>query len=274
VAAQQTVQDRTTFVTFSGPVSVPGRTLPAGTYTFRLADSPSDRHIVQILDRDGGKLVATMLAVPAERAEAEGDPVITFKETPSERPPAVHYWYYAGERQGNELVYPKYQAMQIASASGESVMSVDTTSSDIEDWKKGQMSRVNGNAAPQSTTPSDSHPTSTTASTASTSTTAPTSSTTASTTSQEPTSRPQPATPQTTTPATTAPTTTPDTTAPQTTAPDTTRPQTAAPAASDRNRAVGTSGRSLPKTASELPAVGLIGLLALGAALTLRLARV
>ena len=34
VAAQQTVQDRTTFVTFSAPVAIPGRTLPAGTYTF------------------------------------------------------------------------------------------------------------------------------------------------------------------------------------------------------------------------------------------------
>ena len=29
--------DRLTYVTFSGPVSVPGTTLPAGTYAFRLA---------------------------------------------------------------------------------------------------------------------------------------------------------------------------------------------------------------------------------------------
>src|SRR5215213_4433337 len=77
VAAQPA--DRTTFVTFSGPVSVPGKTLPAGTYTFRLADSPADRHIVQIFDRDQSQLFATVLAVPAERNQAEGDPVITFK---------------------------------------------------------------------------------------------------------------------------------------------------------------------------------------------------
>jgi hypothetical protein len=260
-AAQQTVQDRTTFVTFSGPVSIPGKTLPAGTYTFRLADTQSDRHIVQIMEKDGGNLIATLLAVPADRNEADGDPVVTFKETPSDHPPAVRYWYYAGERAGNEFVYPKSQAMTIARASGESVMSVDSTSSDVNDWKSDQMSRVNGtdaaatSPAASSTTPD----------------------TTASTTSQQPTS-----TPSTTAPATTATptTTTPDTTTPQSTTPATTAPDTsrsASTASSDRGRPVGTSGRTassdLPKTASELPAVGLVGLLALGGALALRFAR-
>jgi hypothetical protein len=126
-AAQSTLADRTTFVTFSGPVSVPGTTLPAGTYTFKIADSQADRHIVQIFNREGTKLFTTLLAVAAERNEADGDPVITFKETPSDRPPAVHYWYYAGEKAGNELVYPKAQAMAIAKASGEGVMAVDSS---------------------------------------------------------------------------------------------------------------------------------------------------
>jgi hypothetical protein len=43
-----------TVVTFSGPVEIPGvhlagmGVLPAGTYVFKLLDSDSDRHIVQI----------------------------------------------------------------------------------------------------------------------------------------------------------------------------------------------------------------------------------
>src|SRR3954469_19618140 len=162
-ASAQTTQDRLTYVTFSGPVSIPGKTLPAGTYTFKLADSPSDRHIVQVFDKDQTKLYATLLAVPADRVEAEGDPVITFKETPSDRPPAVHYWYYAGERSGNEFVYPKNQAMMIASNSNESVMSVDTDSTDFNDWKNGQTSRISGNAAPQSGTDTTAASSSTTA---------------------------------------------------------------------------------------------------------------
>jgi hypothetical protein len=49
-------------------------------------------------------------------------------------------------------------------------------------------------------------------------------------------------------------------------------------ASTDRDRAVGTSGRTaatghLPKTASGLPLVGLIGLVSLGGALALRAAR-
>ena len=51
----------------------------------------------------------------------------------------------------------------------------------------------------------------------------------------------------------------------------TTAPATAEPSA---KTTVGTSGhRHLPKTASELPMVGLIGLFALGGALALRAAR-
>jgi len=173
-ATAQTTQDRLTNVTFSGPVSVPGKTLPAGTYVFKLADSPADRHIVQVFDKDQTQLYATLLAIPADRTEADGDPVITFKETASDRPPAVRYWYYAGERAGNEFVYPKSQAMMIARATGEPVMSVDTDSTSIDDWKAGKTSRVTGNAEPQS---------STTASTTSTSTT----STDTTTTSAQPT---------------------------------------------------------------------------------------
>src|SRR5690349_2995395 len=140
--AQTVPPDRTTFVTFSGPVSIPGTTLPAGTYTFKLLNSDTNRNIVQIFNREGTKLVTTLLAVPATRMEPTGDPIITFKETPSDRPPAVHYWYYAGEVAGNELVYPKDQAMMIARASGEPVMSVDSNGSSIDDWKSGSMSRV------------------------------------------------------------------------------------------------------------------------------------
>jgi len=228
-ASAQTTQDRVTNVTFSGPVAIPGKTLPAGTYQFKLFDSPADRHIVQVFGQDQ-KLIATLLAVPAERPEERGEPVVTFKETRSDQPPAVRYWFYAGERSGNELVYPKSQALTIAQASGEPVMAMETESSDIEALKKADVSKVTGTAEPATTT----------------TTTAPT------------TTTPQP-----------RPTTEPTTTAPPVSAP-TAEPTPPAPAAP-----VGTSGRAkaLPKTASALPAVGLIGLLALASALGVRAMR-
>ena len=284
-AMAQTPADRTTFVTFSGPVSIPGMTLPAGTYSFRLADSQTDRHIVQIFDKDGMKLFTTLLAVPATRNEASGDPVVSFKETPSDRPPAVHYWYYAGEKDGNELVYPKKQALAIASASGESVMSVDSDSTSIDDWKSGSVSRVNGTSTASTTSGTTASTTSsaTTASTTSTASTTTASTTSADTTTAQPPAQPtQPTTtadttsattaqqPAPTAPPVTAPTTTAEQPAPTTAAPAPPPPTVSAPA--PEPMPVGTSG-SLPKTASELPLVGLIGLLALVGAVAMRAAR-
>ena len=268
-SAQGTLADRKTVVTVSGPVSVPGTTLPAGTYVFKIADSPSNKNIVQIFDRDEAKLIATLLAVPAERNEADGDPLITFKETPSDRPPAVRYWYYAGEKSGNEFVYPKAQALMIARASGESVSAVDTDATDIEGWKKGEVTRVTASAEPQSTT---STTTSSTTSTATT--TAPTTSTattTASTTTAPVTTQPEPSQPASA-PVTPAPATTPTPEPMAAPAPVTSAPSIAA---SQPEQPVGTSGRSeaLPRTASELPTVGLIGFLALAGAFAVRAAR-
>jgi hypothetical protein len=268
----QTVADRTTFVTFSGPVSIPGATLPAGTYTFKLADSPANRNIVQVFDKDGMKLFATLLAVAADRTEAEGDPVVTFKETAANRPPAVRYWYYAGERSGSEFIYPKSQAIEIARASGDSVMSVDTDSTSIDDWKKATPSRVTADAAQSSTGTSSSTSTSS-ASTSTSSTTSASSTTTAAPAMQPMTTAP--AQPATTTPEPTsapAPTTAPA----AATAPSPATPRAQPPTAADQT--AGTSGRAepkeLPRTASELPTVGLIGVLALAGALMLRARRV
>src|SRR5260221_7105608 len=193
-AAQGTLADRKTVVTFSGPVSIPGATLPAGTYVFKLADSSANRNIVQVFDKDEAKIINTLLAVPAQRAEPEGDPVVSFKETPADRPPAVKYWYYAGEKDGNEFVYPRAQAMMIASTSGDSVSTVETDSTDMSVWKKSKVTKVTSSST-----------STTTASTAST------------------TTEPMPAASTTTAPTTTEPTTS-TTTAPTPTAPTTTEP--------------------------------------------------
>jgi hypothetical protein len=45
-------RDKKTIVTFSAPVEIPGKALPAGTYVFKLLDSTSNRNILQIFDKD------------------------------------------------------------------------------------------------------------------------------------------------------------------------------------------------------------------------------
>src|SRR5688500_19038812 len=95
--AQGIVPDRSTIVTISAPVSVPGTVLPAGEYLFRLADSNTNRNVVQIFTKDRAKILATLIAIPAQRNEPTGDSVITFRETPANQAPALRYWYFAGE---------------------------------------------------------------------------------------------------------------------------------------------------------------------------------
>jgi len=122
-AAQTDTRDRT-FLTFSGAVEMPGVTLPAGTYVFKLADTPS-RNVVQVWDRDEKKMIGHWLFVQADRPEVSQDTVIMFKETAAGTTPAVHFWYYPGERIGKEFVYPKDQAAKIAARTNERVLTTE-----------------------------------------------------------------------------------------------------------------------------------------------------
>lgn len=124
-AAQDFNTNERTFLTFSAPVELPGITLQPGTYLFRLADSQSNRHIIQVLSQDEKQIHATILAIPAERLEVTGENVVTFKETAEGRTPAVQYWYYPGDKIGHEFLYPKDQAMRIAQRTGVTVQSTD-----------------------------------------------------------------------------------------------------------------------------------------------------
>ena len=78
--------DKKTTVTFSGPVEIPPvyitgmRMLPAGTYVFKLVNSSSNRHIVQIFNKDETKIYATVLAIPNYRLVPKSKTVITFNE--------------------------------------------------------------------------------------------------------------------------------------------------------------------------------------------------
>src|SRR5215217_3147261 len=80
-ATQAQPVDQRTYFTFSGPFELPGgKTLPAGKYTFRVLDSPSNRHIVQVMSEDGKQIHATVLAIPAQRQDVPDEPEIRFME--------------------------------------------------------------------------------------------------------------------------------------------------------------------------------------------------
>ena len=123
--------NKKTILTFSGPVQIPGVTLPAGSYVFKLADIPGNRHVVQVFDKDEKKIYTTILAIPNDRIEPSDKPLVLFSERASGSPQAVKVWYYPGERTGNEFVYPKSQAMRIAKETHQRVLAMNDESSAI-----------------------------------------------------------------------------------------------------------------------------------------------
>jgi len=120
--------DRKTVVKFSNPVEIPGvhlegwDVLPAGTYVFKILDSLSDRHIVQIFNEDETTVYATILAIPNYRLKATDKTVITFRERPAGQPEALRAWFYPGRNWGEEFVYPKAKAIELAKATNTPVL--------------------------------------------------------------------------------------------------------------------------------------------------------
>ena len=106
--------DRRTLFTFNQPIALPGMTLPAGTYTFRLADPMTGGKVVQILNHSGTESFAMLLSIPAYRAEAARASEIGFMETASGMPAAVKVWWQEGSTRGYEFIYPKTQVDRLS----------------------------------------------------------------------------------------------------------------------------------------------------------------
>jgi LPXTG-motif cell wall-anchored protein len=105
--ARADTYDRLAFMTFTGPVQVPGATLNAGTYRFRLANPDTSRNILQVLSHDGYSVYTTFFTTPDARVVTTDNPSVTFMETPAGVPPAVKSLFWGGEHRGFAFVYAK-----------------------------------------------------------------------------------------------------------------------------------------------------------------------
>ena len=123
-AAKADEWNKKTIMTFSGPVEIPGQVLAPGTYVFKLLDSQSDRNIVQIFNKDENHLYATILAIPDYRLKPADKPVITFEERKAGSPEAIRAWFYPGDSYGQEFVYPKNKAVELAKKTTQHVLSM------------------------------------------------------------------------------------------------------------------------------------------------------
>jgi hypothetical protein len=115
--------DRKTTIIFSDAVQIPGATLPAGKYIFKLWDSQSDRYVVQIFNERQNHVYATLLTIPEYRMNPPDQTVISFYEAPAGQPQPIKAWFYPGDHNGREFIYSKAEANTIASVAHENVPS-------------------------------------------------------------------------------------------------------------------------------------------------------
>jgi len=236
--------NKKTILTINETLQIPGATLTPGKYVFKLMDSPANRHIVQVFNEDETQLITTILAIPNYRLQPTGKTEFGFWEMPQGSPPALRAWFYPGDNFGQEFAYPKTEAMKIAAATHEPVQSIADQAT-AEELKTATVS-PEGTAREETTQSS--------------STNQPAAETTPAQPAA-PVTQPEP------TPSTSARATQP---APATSTVESTRetaPREVA-AAPETNR-----GAALPRTASVLPLVGLMGFFSVGLALILRVIR-
>jgi hypothetical protein len=113
-------------VTFAVPVEVPGidaQILPAGTYRFTVLESAPDRDIIQISSPDGSHVFTTLLGVPNSRLKAPDLITVVFTGRPAADPLALKAWYCPGRTWGDQIVYEKPRATQLAKEINEPVLS-------------------------------------------------------------------------------------------------------------------------------------------------------
>ncbi len=122
LAAHADEANQSTQLTFSQPVQVPGRILPAGTYEFVLENSSSSRNIVKIFNADGTKLLANIQTIPTERTKETDGTSITLAQGQDAQPAALLTWFYPGMETGHEFIYSKPVEKQLSQDAKETLV--------------------------------------------------------------------------------------------------------------------------------------------------------
>ena len=155
-AAQAQPEDKRTYFTFSGPIALPGVTLPAGRYLFRIVDTTTSRKVIQVLSEDQKKPFTMANTISDQRREAPKDATVVFYESARGTPAAVKSWWYPGETIGYQFIYPRAQAKQIAKSTGQPVLTTKTESTKSEETKSADLARVDASGRDVDVNASDS----------------------------------------------------------------------------------------------------------------------
>lgn len=121
-APAQIDREKTVFTT-NEPLAVGSEVLTPGTYRIQVVKLSYNRNIVQVTDKEGTKVVAQVLATPHPIKHDEMIPESLFAYYPATatKPKALRTWFAPNTPYGQDIVYPKGRAEELAAASNENV---------------------------------------------------------------------------------------------------------------------------------------------------------
>ncbi len=111
-------------------VEVPGMILEPGRYVLKLVEPSSERNVLQVFEvvqlwtGDQGRLLSTLLTMPNYDRPTTDKTVFIFFESSVKPAKALRLWFPPGRNCGQEFVYPKAQAVELAKAVGRGVLSM------------------------------------------------------------------------------------------------------------------------------------------------------
>ncbi len=93
--------DNQTTITFSAPVQIENKALPAGTYVFKTLNN--DRNVVEVMNQDETHLVALLTTIPISASSIPEKTEVRLAEGKANSPEVVHAWFYPGDITGWEF---------------------------------------------------------------------------------------------------------------------------------------------------------------------------
>jgi Protein of unknown function (DUF2911) len=115
--------NQATKVTFSQPVQIPGKILPAGSYWIQLART-GDPGIVQIVS-DQHEVIATLLTISRERQEPTDHSEFVLANQGNGKTETIVAWFYPNRMEGHEFLYSKAERQELARGTKENVIAGD-----------------------------------------------------------------------------------------------------------------------------------------------------
>ena len=125
VASAQGEFENSTF-TVTEPVDVGGFTLQPGTYLIKVVLLSSNRNMIQVTNEAQSKVFASVLATPHAIRVDEQIPssrYIYYATAPGQ-PKALRTWFARDTEKGQDIIYPKRRAMELAAAAKEPVIAI------------------------------------------------------------------------------------------------------------------------------------------------------